>query len=332
MGNSCIGIVDWKILMEHISKYFINKSSMANFFIKSGEYNEFVGRGEEYQYTVIRNFGKAILEQNFTFRDVKLNYIFLVIVIGAMYLFLKRLVEIQQRKKFAVYTLTMYLSVFAYTIGLLLLYVFTYSEYEAVHVASFQRYISTWFVAIFIFLGAVLLERLLNYNAWLRAACLGITGYALLSLSSKIAIYDYTLYKARGVQETIEYRQQYEGIEKYLSILDYKVDRVHIVAQNSTGGEWLNSSFAITPVKTIGAWSLGEPYYEDDFYTRNYTLEEYLQVLNDTECTYVYLAKIDLQFVIGYEGAFLDKSEIEQGCLYKIERSEDRTYLAKVEI
>lgn len=256
----------------------------------------------------------------------------MVIVIGAMYLFLKRLVEIQQRKKFAVYTLTMYLSVFAYTIGLLLLYVFTYSEYEAVHVASFQRYISTWFVAIFIFLGAVLFEHLLNYKAWKRVMCLGIISYVLLSLSSKTAIYDYTLYKARGVQKTIEYRQQYEGIEKYLSILDYSVDRVQIIAQDSTGGEWLNSSFIITPVKTVGVWSLGEPYYEEDFYTRNYTMEEYLQVLNDTKCTYVYLAKIALQFVIGYEGAFLDKSEIEQGCLYKIERSEDRTYLAKVEI
>ena len=196
-----------------------------------------VGKGEDYQYIVIRNFGKAILEKNFTFSDVKLNYIFLVIVIGAMYLFLKRLVEIQQRKKFAVYTLTMYLSVFAYTIGLLLLYVFTYSEYEAVHVASFQRYISTWFVAIFIFLGAVLFEHLLNYKAWKRVMCLGIISYVLLSLTSKTAIYDYTLYKARGVQKTIEYRQQYEGIEKYLSLLDYSVDRVKIIAQDSTGGE-----------------------------------------------------------------------------------------------
>ena len=80
-------------------------------------------------------------------------------------------------------------------------------------------------------------EHLLNYKAWKRVMCLGIISYVLLSLSSKTAIYDYTLYKARGVQKTIEYRQQYEGIEKYLSILDYSVDRVQIIAQDSTGGE-----------------------------------------------------------------------------------------------
>lgn len=55
-------------------------------------------------------------------------------------------------------------------------------------------------------------------------------------------------------------------------------------------------------------------------------------MLNENKCTYVYLAKIDEQFVNGYEGAFEDKGDIEQGCMYKIERVGDRTYLTKVKI
>lgn len=324
-----IGKFSWSI---YLSVSSINQADSAALLKIVNLINLMKGRGKEYQYTVINNFLKALSDKGFTAHEVKLNYFFWVAVIGGMYFLLKRTVKTQQRKKLAVYTSIMYLGLFVYTLGLLFLYVFKFSEYEAVNLASFQRYLSTWFVGIFIFDGAVLLGSLADYDYAKRSTCFGIIGCVLLLLLPMNAVFEYTLHRNQNISTTIEYRQKYKGIEKYASILDYSTDCVHIVAQNSLGEEWLNCSFSIVPVKTIGAWSLGEAYYEGDSYTKNFTVEEYLQLLNNNKCTYVYLAKIDKQFIEGYGELFGDKEDIKQGCLYKIERTGNKTCFIKVEI
>ena len=77
-------------------------------------------------------------------------------------------------------------------------------------------------------------------------------------------------------------------------------DKVYIIYQNIGGGyEYHKLRYSISPIVTnlLYEWSLGPKYYESDIWSLDLTKEEFEKKLIDEEFDYVFIAKIDKQFV-----------------------------------
>ncbi len=73
-------------------------------------------------------------------------------------------------------------------------------------------------------------------------------------------------------------------------------------------------------------WSIGTPYGENDVLTLNIACAEWLETLKNGY-SYVYLEKIDEQFIEEFGAAFENQSEIMQQALYSVEDVGGRTVL-----
>ena len=240
---------------------------------------------------------------------------------------------IKEKSRFQFYSWGGMIGLAIYTIGLMFLYVFTYSEYEAVNLASFQRYLATYFVALAYFISGVLFTEINRWNVQtVRKVMVVSVGVSLLFVPVS-SIWNVTVLYKNTVNATIAQRANYRGIEPYLNEMDwnYTEDRIWYISQNTTGLDYWNLRYLATPIRPAGNgnWSLGKPYYDGDLWTIDISPEEWLESL-ETQNAYVYLYKIDEIFIERYKEAFESEKEIVQGGMYKLDTQDDRRYLKRV--
>ncbi|WP_251496845.1 hypothetical protein [Otoolea muris] len=286
------------------------------------------GEGAEYQYTVINNFINALTGETISGYIIRLNYIVWATIMIITMLLLGKKLENRMKRKLLIYGCTSMAGLFLYTTGLLFLYIFTYSEYEAVHLASFQRYISTYFIGVALFLASVFwgcIQPLYKYN---KVFHVGLACCVLALFVPAWAVFGVTILNRTHVKSTIGQRGAYGEIYRYLRGMDYKDDKIHFIAQETNGFERRIFGYIVTPV-SLGnlGMSMGKPYYDGDIWTIDYSLEEWKRALDEQDYTYVYLFKIDDVFRERYGGAFYSQDEIRQGGFYRIKKKGEDLYL-----
>ncbi|MCM1559154.1 MAG: hypothetical protein NC123_06380 [Butyrivibrio sp.] len=278
------------------------------------------GEGAEYQYDTIYTFCKASYGVEFGGNMFQMKYISWIGLAIFSFLILKAVFKEINQLKLNIYIFSSLIGLFLYTLGLLLLYVFTYSEWEARNLASYQRYLATYLIGIFCFCLAVFFYYILQKVKDKNIANVIIVGtvYLLLLFLPRAELVNITFGKGEAVKSTNTLRMQYADIEQYLPYFDYHTDKIYFVCQNTKGFEYLYLRYLVTPVQVGGpSYSVGEPYSEGDImYTTDYTLEQWLAEIANQNVTYVYLYLIDEQFVEKYGAAF--EGAIEQGGLYKV--------------
>ncbi len=282
--------------------------------------------GKEYQYTTIHNFLSALSDKEFSAYIFNMNVIAWLIVM--IILFLAVRAWIGENKKYNIYVKASIWGGVLYAFGLLVLYVFTYSEYEATNLASFERYLSTYFVGIGYLVMAVF------FNTWFEKPdkkYIVLTASILFLFLPVKEVFKVTICNEVQVQNTQNARKQYSQFEKYMAQLDYKKDKIQFISQNTTGFDYWNLRYLSIPVQSGGGWSIGEPYSANDLWTVKCTVETWLAGLESGGYTYVYLYKIDQPFIDQFSEAFEEKGKIQAGNLYQFVKEEDKQYLKKVE-
>lgn len=105
--------------------------------------------GEEYQYETYHNF------LNY-FCDAPLRYLIYFILLSLLFIFL--LAKKKYRLRIAIFSCGISIGFLVYSAALLILYLFTFSSYEAVRLASCDRYISTYYYGMFGFLFYTIID------------------------------------------------------------------------------------------------------------------------------------------------------------------------------
>ena len=242
-----VGKMTWSIYLNLTeTREAWNTSSMT----VSNIFNLILGKGEEYQYTTISNFLNALGETDFNSYIFNMRYVSWVIVVMALFFVLNRLVKEKARLRF--YAWGSMIGLVAYTVGLMLLYVFTYSEYEAVNLASFQRYLATYFVALAYFTSGVLFTEVnKKEREFVKKTIIVASGILLLFVPVN-AFWDVTFLYKEQVDATIGQRTNYTGILPYLNGLDYTKDKIWYISQNTTGFDYWNLRYLATPIQAAG--------------------------------------------------------------------------------
>lgn len=197
----------------------------------------------------------------------------------------------QDKKKIATILLALNIGFGLYCLLLLATFMFAFTETEGRALASYSRYMSTYFIAwIIITVGLAL-------NSKIKNVILSLTIAIMLCLypTSVISIVDITSRKnLSGIDD--ETRTEANIIKENVELND----KVYIIYQNIGGGyEYHKLRYSISPIVTnlLYEWSLGPKYYESDIWSLDLTKEEFEKKLIDEEFDYLFIAKIDKQFV-----------------------------------
>ena len=163
----------------------------------------------------------------------------------------------------------LYFGFLLYIFGLIISYIFFFSDYEAVKLASYRRYIDIYFLALVLFI-LFLLKRLFldkRSKSYKKYVCMSIifAFVAIMVLNAK----SLNFWKASACPV----RNEMEGVLSKLSLPDK--GRFFLVWQNSNGFHLNIACFNLYPRRVNNShWSLGEPYHKGDIWTKNVSTQE----------------------------------------------------------
>lgn len=220
---------------------------------------------------------------------------------------------------------------YIYALGLLILYLFTYSEYEAQKLASFSRYMDTIVLGVLLFdIFLVLNPKVISCHTPLASkcskpavplACVLLLLFALCNTGNPI-MDNFLLFKPHRSEVRV-LRDEYHIPHAYLDQFDYKTDRIQYISQGSHGFDYHVARFNLTPVPIDGPWSLANEPAPDDLWTAQITAEQWGQLLISKGYTYVYLFHQDEQFKSEFGELFENSEAIQDRTFYRVTISDN---------
>lgn len=209
------------------------------------------------------------------------------------------------------------LGALGYAFLLLLSYLSIFYGYEAERLASFQRYISTYSLGMFLLVIAQILNSFSLENKKLNTFLI-ILFIALIYFGNHAAFIN-TIFSRTSVSNSNEVRQNYRIFKDQINEYVESNKRVYFISTNDNGFDYWVARYEITPKKMNlnYGWSIGNQYDEKDIWTIFKTKDEWkYELFKDYD--YVYLFDIDESFISQYGGLF--NNSIEDNQLYKINK------------
>lgn len=237
----------------------------------------------------------------------------------------------QEKKRILTFILSFNIGFVLYCLLLLATFMFAFTETEGRALASYSRYITTYFIAWIIGGASIALNSKNRYQIISALVVIALCIYP----TSALSILDISSRKGvTGITPEIAWEA---------SIIKSKVnldDKVYLVYQNNGGGyDYHKLRYSISPIVTnlMYEWSLGPKYYEADIWSYDISKEEFEKKLIDEEFNYVFIAQVDEQFIKIYgeliEGNYnIQNFESLNNKLLKVNKlSENRVILSIVE-
>ena len=276
----------------------------------SSIFSVFFGSGSN---SFIEQVRSAYLSALFS-RNILLDgcYIFALIAVVAIIYVLGYFQEGQLKKKINLSALWVFLCGIAYAILMYFLYCTMFSEYEALILASYERYMNTFIVP------ALLLVLYIFFSSytWLKYKkslyiCVGaVAAYLLLFHSSAFT------------QVLPGYLTDDNSKVAYLQTAADDINSstpedssTYIITRGDSVGTMIYHRFYCAPRYIDGA-SVGPATFDGDIWSLDFSVEGFIQTV--LEYDYLYLNVVDTVFIEKYGVAFDNPSMIANGALYKI--------------
>lgn len=277
-----------------------------------------------YQKTTIVNFIDALGRSNVSSANFSINCC-IILGVGIFFMWLGMNNSKKENKgSVKLFSNALVIGFCLFIVFQLVVYITRFSEYEAVRLASFRRYIGSYIVAMlsaFIVINMCLLK---NKSKESLKLLMGLF-VPMLFLFDFQSLIDITLKARISVENTLEIREEYIQMADIVDDYADVEDDVFFIATNTTGINFWMARYELSPIKVQNSnsykdsitymWSIGVPYYEGDIWTFNISSDDWKQLLID-EYEYVYLFKVDEQFIDIYGDLF--DNEIQEKQLYKV--------------
>lgn len=217
-----------------------------------------------------------------------------------------------------------------YCAGLLYLYFFQFSDYEATRVASLERYLGSWLLA------AALLAAWLALGAWGRAEGKRLLGPGCVLLAALLVMPGTSAEIQRLVAPAKQTTQEQQQRAAYFTPASFPMewtgsDKLYFVAEDTASYEVLCASYSFYP-QSISC-SVGYNFNtEGDWATwaNAVTADQWAEALTEEGYTYVYLYQISPSFAGKYSQLFADPGDIVGGALYAVSTGDNGVRLTRV--
>lgn len=276
-----------------------------------------------YRTAVIINFIKKFLQNCYTFyvTNITISYYFLtvlfIVAIFAVYSEFKKIdmLQLKDRKNLS---FSFFILVFLYIVGLGTIYVLYFSEYEALALASYDRYMNVIYLALWI----VVMISVIYLSQRIKFSKKTLIGIALL-LIVFTPINNLGKYITRNfVHSSVELRASYDVFaDKIKDNCDVGA-HFFFVSQGDLGFDYWIMRYDMKPysISQNYSWRVGTMLIdENDMYTSVLTAEQFkAELLSSTD--YVILFKVDEKFISDYASLFEDPSTIRDQTLYSVNK------------
>lgn len=161
------------------------------------------------------------------------------------------------------------LGAIGYLCVLLFSYLFIFTEYEGVRLASFERYLSTYLMAWGLIFFASLIDQLTTQPTRFKMG-LFIGLVCIILFTTPVTF----IKELRSINSIGPAQQLRESIEQFANQAKQHMqssDKIYFVAQNTNGLERVMFYYAMLPYTSSMSWcwSIGEKYFEGDVWTCN---------------------------------------------------------------
>jgi hypothetical protein len=265
--------------------------------------------------------------------QVALLFMF-VILIGA----LEWIVSRRMGRRFGFAALGVVIaSAVVYTFGLLLLYLFRFGEWEAVRLASYERYLGTYWAGITLFIALVTIWLVAGNRDSPRSNSKSLRGLSDLLLAGALAFSMILLTPMQKLYEffsnpnslSSQVRSQFQPtIELAKSSGLNEGDSVWIISQYSNGfSYWVLRYLLLENRVNPAGWSLGVPSEEADIWTIPKKSDEWGSDLKDYD--YVLIDSVSESFREEYGVLFPNPKDLVAPTLLKVNLLGDSVTLTK---
>lgn len=265
-------------------------------------------------------FTSIFTETNYGWPVPFLPYMGFFVVFIGVYLPLRRLLPQGRRQRVDTGFWGLWAAGIVYVLGLLFSYLYAFSEYEAVRLASLSRYLNTYLAAMLVFLAGLLVHGVSmaeKPRQWVAALVGGAVLWAVLGqpvavLAPFVTAPQYAVSSAANAQA---YTDAAEAIARFAQ---GGTVRVYVIAQDDLGATTLRLGYELFPiVLPEHVSSIGPGYAADDLLSLRLTRGEWARMLREGY-DLVYLYKTDQAFIEEFGPLFADPGGIQEGRMYRV--------------
>jgi hypothetical protein len=299
------------------------------------------GEGPAYWQEILSTFGFGI--SNYPINNdgaLAIPQLQLIVLFALVLAGFEWLVSRRMGRKFGLASVaTITVGAITYTYGLLVLYLFKFGEYEAVRLASYERYLGTYWAGIALFVALVAIWLVAGSSSSEAAtsskaktegvAELVVAGVVLVSLFVLSPVQKLAEFFASPHGYSSQVRAQFEPVLEQAKQAGIKPgDRVWIIAQHTTGFEyWVMRYSLMENESNSGFWSIGSKADENDVWTAEKTQSEWAEELKDYD--YVVVVRATESFVDEF-GELFDNAANLSSSVFKVDGSGSTSLLKKV--
>ncbi len=283
----------------------------------------FLRHDTTYQQTVVENFKSAFFEKriNIAVLDMGLSYFHLTLFFFAAIFIIATIInkkEISKKEKTSQFCLLIILALlllfYVYFLGAT--YVSNFSEYEALNLASYPRYMNIAYLAVFTVLILYCLKHISNHSkSWGTRYVVFLV--IVLTISPVVELKN--LLNRDYIETSLSTREPYQNIVNDITTHCEEDSHIFFISQESSGFDYWVTRYSVRPklIDNSKTWSLGEkPFYSSDIWTSNKSPEELKQLLVQSKYDYVAIYKKNDYFIKTYSCLFENASEIDNNTLF----------------
>lgn len=204
-----------------------------------------------------------------------------------------------------------------YVVGLVVMYMFKFSEWEALRLASMDRYMGIVFLSVWMTIVILALVWLEGYSArkW-------VMGLVFLGIVFAVTPMQYikTYFSRQSVRDSVEVRSEYAELCSLIEEVVPETANLYIISQEDMGFDYWVLRYSIRPRTTEGIqWSIGVPFYTEDIWTIEMNAEQWMNQLT-SNVDYVALYRINDYFITNFGECFRDGTEIRENMVYYVNK------------
>lgn len=216
-----------------------------------------------------------------------------------------------------IYFIVIFAMSLAYVIGLPITYIFKFGEYEALRLASFNRYIGILFTCLWLTLVLSYISAEHDVKREKKQLAIFVSFIVLCAGWIDLRAYSSKTY----VMDSLAFRESYDMMsDKVHNTIGDNDANIYVIAQETGNMETYISRFLFRPYTISGQSSIGEaPFYDGDVWTEIISPEDWkARVLSDYD--YVVIYTVNDYFVETYSDFF--ENNLQEYSLYEVDKTD----------
>lgn len=224
---------------------------------------------------------------------------------------------------------------FVWLLALLIGYLTSFVAGEALSLAAFSRYLSSYQLGALVVCLYSVVSAMLAREPRAGRSLLALLLIALLLMAPLRSVFDASIGAPYANTKTADWRQRYAPAWRPYERLDPATTKLCYLDENPSepGYSFALFQFEALPydVEKAVAWRLGGPYYEADYYSLSPSVEEWGLALQSGGFTHLYLRTTSDFFASTYGSLFASPSDIQSDSYYAISAQNGRVLFTRMD-